>query len=167
MRVNVKPTTQKNNRRGIVVLVIVIAILVATVGLWRYLQIGYAGDRAEVSALESAAGQFQPGSGWTQDENTITGSFQCWGVNPPCRSVLRRWYPDHRLTRDEFQRLLDKAGWSLAIKGDCNPPAYASGLVTLCTAQGIVGSYDVDVSIISETKSKPDLVSLRMVKIGN
>lgn len=143
---------------------VIVAFLVA---LGTYLGIGYAGDQSEVSALKSAAGQFQPGSGWSQDEDTVTGSFLCSGVDTPCHSVLRRWYPDHRLTRDEFQALLDNAGWDLAIKGDCNPPANATGLMTLCTAQGVVGSYDVDVSIVSESKKKPDLVSLRMVKISS
>jgi hypothetical protein len=144
---------------------LVIAAVLAVFAI--YLGIGYAGDRAEVSSLESEAGKFQPGSGWSEDENTVTGGFMCSGVDTPCHSVLRRWYPDRGLTRADLQGLLDKAGWNLAIKGDCQPPANASGLMTLCTAQGVVGSYDVDVSIISETKSKPDLVSLRMVKISS
>lgn len=125
--------------------------------------IGKAND-SSVPQMQAIAARFHPQASWTMADEQILGTFLCTAGDLKCGSLQRRWNTDHRLTLNEFRDQLKSAGWDFPVDGDCKPPGNASGLVVLCSAQGSVDGYSVQVTLTNHDPSEPDLLALRLEK---
>lgn len=125
---------------------IIVAAIAGFVTLLEYPSY-HASDEA-TAKMKSLADRVQPGTGWTPEANRVMGTFLCTPGDVPCDSLLRRWYPDHRLTTDEFTALVKKTGWDMKATPSCDPPRGSSGLIELCSATALIDSYDVKISQI-------------------
>lgn len=70
--------------------------------------------------------------------------YVCYAGNR-CPSLHREWRLGEDMTRPQFEKMLQTSGWELDIRGDCNPSFHVIGESFVCSAQGTVENYDVEV----------------------
>jgi hypothetical protein len=103
--------------------------------------------------IEATANQFKPSKDWVLVNSQVVAPKSFCG-DVECPSVSKQWKTDHLLSKDEFSALLKQSKWDFPISGECLPRANASGSgVVLCSAEGVVDSYYISISISSSDYS--------------
>ncbi len=152
--------SKADKRRWKIGSAIIIVAFSVIVGLLLWLS--YTGSSKEIVAV---ADQFKPDPSWQLKSEAIEQPRTFCG-DVECPSVFRLWKTDYLLSKDEFQKLITISGWDFTINGDCklNSNIFGTSL-PICSASGVINSYQVNISIRGSNEPDSSQVSLNITKV--
>ena len=154
-----KAISKADKRRWKIGSAIIIASFSIAVGLLLWLS--YTGSTKEIVAV---ADQFKPDPSWELKSEAIEPPRTFCG-DVECPSVFRLWGTENQLSKSEFQKIINLAGWNFPVDEDCevNPNVFGTSLPT-CTASGAIDGYRVSLSVRGSSSPDSYQVSLNVTK---
>lgn len=133
------------------IIVIMGAILIASAVF-----IGIFGWQGNTTEIESVANQLKVSGNWRLESDQVRPPKLVCLDGGTCPQVSRRWVTDHKLSKEDFAKLLENTGWNFAIENDCTLPENVSGkFISTCSASGKIEEFDVSIGL-SEDSSTPN-----------
>ena len=114
--------------------------------------------------LRTEADKFVKRNSWAQAEESVNGRYQCLGLGNPCESIGRFYRLDKHITREGFQSSLERAGWPLAVIGDCILTNVEFHVDSVCRATGIANGFNIHVNI--SASGETEFVTLTLTKLS-
>ena len=119
--------------------------------------------RGSPNEILSVADKFQPPSSWKLESEMVRPpAFTCLDGGT-CPEVARTWMVNGRINEQEFNELIQDAGWQFPQVKKCTLPSNAFGKsVSLCSTEGIDKKYSVAVWLVEDSSSHQQTIVLNV-----